>query len=64
MEKMINHLKSSALLPGSPGIFLPGELEWQKRQDYMTHGIPLDGPTRQSLKKAAQDAGLSYRIEL
>lgn len=64
MEKMINHLKSSALLPGSPGIFLPGELEWQKRQDYTTHGIPLDGPTRQSLKKAAQGAGLSYRIEL
>jgi LDH2 family malate/lactate/ureidoglycolate dehydrogenase len=64
MEQMIEYVKSSALAPGSSGITLPGELEWQKRQDYTANGIPLDRPTRHGLREAAEEAGAPYDIEL
>ena len=64
MEQMIEYVKSSALAPGSSGITLPGELEWQKRQDYTANGIPLDRPTRHGLREAAEEAGVPYDIEL
>ena len=64
MERMIEYVKSSALAPGSSGITLPGELEWQKRQEHTAHGIPLDRPTRHSLREAAEEAGAPYDIEL
>ncbi|MAG36113.1 MAG: hypothetical protein CL878_07710 [Dehalococcoidia bacterium] len=64
MERMIEYVKSSALAPGSSGITLPGELEWQKRQEFTAQGIPLDGPSRRSLREAAEEAGLPYTIEL
>ena len=64
MERMIEYVKSSALAPGSSGITLPGELEWQKRQEYTANGIPLDRPTRHGLREAAEESGAPYDIEL
>jgi uncharacterized oxidoreductase len=64
MDRMVDNLKSSKLKPGSPGIFVPGELEWLRRQDYSAGGIPLDAPTREALQKSAGEAGVDYDVEL
>jgi LDH2 family malate/lactate/ureidoglycolate dehydrogenase len=64
MDRMVDSLKSSKVKPGSPGVFLPGELEYQRKQEYRQSGIPLDQPTRDLLRREAGEAGLSYTIEL
>jgi LDH2 family malate/lactate/ureidoglycolate dehydrogenase len=64
MDRMVDFLKSSKVRPNAPGIFVPGELEYQRRQQYSASGIPLDAPTRDSLRKTAEDAGVPYEIEL
>ncbi len=63
MDRMIDHLKSSKVKPGAPGIFVPGELEYQRRQEYLRSGIPLDQPTRDLLRQEAEAAGLPYDLE-
>jgi uncharacterized oxidoreductase len=64
MDRMVDSLKSSKVRPGTPGIFIPGELEYQRKQEYSRSGIPLDQPTRDALRTAAEEAGLPYEIEL
>lgn len=64
MDQMVDTLRTSRVKPGSPGIFIPGELEYHRKHDYRQNGIPLDQPTRESLRKAAEEAGLPYTIEL
>ncbi len=63
MDRMVEYLKSSRVKPGSPGVFIPGELEYGRRQEYGRTGIPLDQPTRNSLRGAAGEAGLEYDLE-
>lgn len=64
MDGMIDNLKTSKVKPGAPGIFLPGELEYQRRQDYLRTGIPLDQPTRDLLRQEAEAAGVTYDLEV
>ena len=63
MDRMVDFLKSSKPKPGSPGIFIPGELEHLRRQEYRRTGVPLDQPTREALRAAAEEAGLAYDVE-
>jgi LDH2 family malate/lactate/ureidoglycolate dehydrogenase len=63
MDRMVDYLKSSTLRPGVPGIFLPGELEYNRKQSYRREGIPLDQPTRDALRQEAETAGLAYDVE-
>lgn len=64
MDRMVDAIKSSKRREGVAEIFIPGELEWNRRQDYLKNGIPLDQPTRDSLKKDAEQSGVPYDIEL
>ena len=64
MDRMVDSIKSSKRRDGVAEIFIPGELEFRRRQDYLQNGIPLDSPTRDSLKKDATESGIPYDIEL
>jgi len=64
MDRMVDSIKSSKRRDGVAEIFIPGELEYRRRQDYLKNGIPLDAPTRDSLKKDAQESGVPYDVEL
>jgi len=63
-EQLIAQIKGSALAPGSEGIFFPGEIEYNRKQDRLAHGIPLDAFVRGELKREAEAAGLAYDIEI
>jgi len=63
MEELIAQIKGSALAPGSKGIFFPGEIEYNLKQDRLTHGLPLDQFVRGELKKEAEAQGLAYDVE-
>jgi LDH2 family malate/lactate/ureidoglycolate dehydrogenase len=64
MDRMVDTIKSSKRREGVAEIFIPGELEYRRRQDYLKNGIPLDQPTRESLRKEAEEAGVPYDVEL
>lgn len=64
MDRMLDYVKSSRVRPDAPGIFIPGELEYVRRQEYARSGIPLDQPTRDALRQAAEETGAAYNIEL
>lgn len=64
IEQLIEQIKDSALAPGSKGIFFPGELEYNLKQERLAHGLPLDAFVRGELKDEAEAVGLSYEIEL
>ncbi len=64
MEELIQQIKSSALAPGSRGIFFPGEIEYNLKQDRLKNGLPLDAFVRGEIKREAEALGLEYNIEL
>ena len=64
MDRMVDYLKSSKRREGVDEIFVPGELEFTRRQRYLKDGIPLDQPTRDALKADAEKTGIPYDIEV
>jgi LDH2 family malate/lactate/ureidoglycolate dehydrogenase len=42
IDQMIDELKSTPLMEGSDGIFMPGEIEYAKEQACKKYGIPID----------------------
>jgi LDH2 family malate/lactate/ureidoglycolate dehydrogenase len=64
MEELIAQIKGSALAPGSKGIFFPGEIEYNLKQDRLANGLPLDQFVRGELKSEAERLGLAYDVEL
>ncbi|MGI8423034.1 MAG: Ldh family oxidoreductase [Chloroflexota bacterium] len=64
MDRMVDHMKSSKRRDGVEEIFIPGELEFRRKERYLKEGIPLDQPTRDSLRKDAEEAGIPYDVEM
>jgi LDH2 family malate/lactate/ureidoglycolate dehydrogenase len=64
MEELIAQIKGSQLAPGSEGIFFPGEIEYNRKQDRLANGLPLDAFVRGALRDEATSLGLGYDIEL
>jgi LDH2 family malate/lactate/ureidoglycolate dehydrogenase len=58
MDLLIDQIKSSELAPGSPGVFVPGEMEHNHKQDRLANGVPLDGATVAALGRLGRDLGL------
>ena len=45
MDALIEQIRASELAPGSTGVFLPGEMEHNQKQDRLVNGVPLDPKT-------------------
>ena len=43
---------------GSDRIYLPGEMEWERRTDAVANGIPLPPDVLASLQGLAEDVGM------
>lgn len=63
MDRLVDQYKDTRKKAGVEDVFIPGELEYNRRQDYGKNGIPLDQPTRDALRKEAEEAGIPYDIE-
>ena len=64
MDQLIDQLKGSGPATGSRGVFLPGEVEYQLKQERLANGIPLDSYTRDGIRNEAREAGLTYDVEM
>lgn len=58
VDQMIDELKSSPPMKGSSGIFMPGEMEYLKEQDYLRNGIPVSKEVLKTLDHFAKKIGI------
>jgi len=61
--RMIDELKSSSPMEGSSGIFMPGEMEYMKEQDYLKSGIPVSPEVVKTLDVFAKGIGMTSKLD-
>jgi LDH2 family malate/lactate/ureidoglycolate dehydrogenase len=61
MGLLVDQIKHSALAPGSTGIFLPGEIEYNNKQHRRQHGIPMTSVVIDEINRVAADLGSEQR---
>ncbi len=62
VDMMIRKLRGSPKAKDSMRIYLPGEIEWERREDALKNGIALPAQVLSSLHRAAQDLGLDSSL--
>jgi LDH2 family malate/lactate/ureidoglycolate dehydrogenase len=60
MDEMIRDIKGSPKAKGSNRIWLPGEMEWERRAVALKEGIPLPEIVLNSLAKLAKEVGRDF----
>jgi LDH2 family malate/lactate/ureidoglycolate dehydrogenase len=59
MDGLIREIKALPKAVGSDRIYLPGEMEWERRERALVHGIPLPDDVRASLRGLSDDLGMA-----
>lgn len=63
MSQMIDELKNGEKAKGAEEIFLPGEMEWNKREQVLASGeLQLTDAMAQSLQQLAESKGLTLNL--
>jgi LDH2 family malate/lactate/ureidoglycolate dehydrogenase len=62
VDAMIRKLRGSPKAKNSTRVYLPGEIEWERREDALTKGIPLPAHVLASLHDVARDLGLDTAL--
>jgi LDH2 family malate/lactate/ureidoglycolate dehydrogenase len=62
LSALIQQLKASELAQGVERIFLPGELEFARREARLQEGIPITEDTRTTVQAIGEDYGLPLAI--
>lgn len=62
MGQLVDQIKGSQLAPGSQGIFLPGEIEWNNKTARTARGIPMTAVVMDELERVASELGVSARL--
>jgi ureidoglycolate dehydrogenase (NAD+) len=55
MDEMVRRVHTAPLAEGAERIYLPGEMEWERRADALTNGIPLPADVIANLNGVAED---------
>jgi LDH2 family malate/lactate/ureidoglycolate dehydrogenase len=58
MDALIRQIKNAPKAKGADRIWLPGEKEWEHRQDALANGLDLPNDVRASLNGLAADLGM------
>jgi uncharacterized oxidoreductase len=61
VDAFIRFLKNSRTMPGFDKIFMPGEIEFNRRRQKETEGIPLDDETWKQLSDTAASVSVQLR---
>lgn len=62
MDTVIGQLRGAPQAKGSERIYVPGEIEWEKREDALRHGIALPEHIFSSLHRAAEMTGIGTEL--
>jgi LDH2 family malate/lactate/ureidoglycolate dehydrogenase len=58
MDAMIRDIRQTLPAKGVERVYVPGEMEWQKRREALARGVPLPDDARASLRGLAEELGL------
>ncbi len=58
VDAMIRDIRQTPKAKGAERIFLPGEMEWQKRREALANGIALPEDVRAGLRELAKEIGI------
>ncbi|MHB1315890.1 MAG: Ldh family oxidoreductase [Christensenellales bacterium] len=61
MESMVNYLHDVPKAVGSDKVYYPGEIEWNKKEDGLTRGIPMAIDVVSSLEGLSQESGIPIK---
>jgi LDH2 family malate/lactate/ureidoglycolate dehydrogenase len=61
MDKMIRDIRQAPRAKGSDRIYLPGEMEWERRRKSLVKGIPLPDDVLSSLQALADELEISFK---
>ena len=63
MDEMIQGLKNSHRAEGANRIYIHGEKEFEKYDEYKKHGVPIEAKVLDQMKKTGDELGIKYDIE-
>jgi ureidoglycolate dehydrogenase (NAD+) len=55
MDELVRRTKATPTAPGTDRIYLPGEMEWDRRDNALANGIPLPEDVLANLRGVAED---------
>lgn len=58
VDAMIREIREAPKAKGSERVYLPGEMEWQRRREALAGGVPLPDDVVTSLRGLAKDLGM------
>src|SRR5262249_38450279 len=53
MDALIDQIVSAPLAPGAQAVKLPGQIEWERAQERLRDGVPIDAERLDELRAAA-----------
>lgn len=59
MDELVRRIKATPTSPGTDRIYLPGEMEWDRRDDALRNGIPLPEDVLANLRAVEQEWNLA-----
>ncbi|MDD5191087.1 MAG: Ldh family oxidoreductase [Dehalococcoidales bacterium] len=62
VEQLITDVKSVQLIEGTQKVYVPGEIEWEKRNKYLKEGIPYPPAALAQLEKFGQEIGVGVKL--
>jgi LDH2 family malate/lactate/ureidoglycolate dehydrogenase len=62
MGQLIDQLKASRPAPGSAGVFLPGEIEHNLKEQRLGGGIPMTGVVIDDINALARELGSGEQV--
>jgi L-2-hydroxycarboxylate dehydrogenase (NAD+) len=63
MDEMIQGLKNSHKAEGQNRIYIHGEKEFEKYDEYKRNGVPIEAKVIEQMKKVGDELGIKYDIE-
>jgi LDH2 family malate/lactate/ureidoglycolate dehydrogenase len=62
VDQIIRELRQSPKAKGSDRVYVPGEIEWGKREDALKNGIPLPEQILTSLYRVGNQLGVDTQL--
>jgi len=62
IDSMVDQIRQAPTAMGSDRIYMPGEIEWEKRDDALKNGISLPDPVILSLREVGQELGIATAL--
>jgi LDH2 family malate/lactate/ureidoglycolate dehydrogenase len=61
VDALAREIRESPLAPGAERVYLPGEMEWERRQRALADGIMLPEDVRNAVAELSRELGIELK---